>query len=175
MNALPLLREQIGEARGFLEATMADVNTEQARWKPGGKALPINAQYAHILTNMDIGLHGLLKGSAPLAATSWAGKTGFSELPPFGPGQLWDKWAQETPFDLAALRQYAQAIYAVTDEYLGALTEEGLDHTLDLSGMGLGQRTVAWFLSTGWVTNVNLHCGEISCVKGLQGAQGYPA
>jgi hypothetical protein len=173
MDSVAFLREQILSTREFLEATMADVTTDQARWNAEGRALPIDAQYAHVVFSMDAGLHGLLQGAAPLAAASWAGRTGFASLPPFGPGNTWEQWAQG-PFDLAALREYARAVYAATDEYLSELTPDDLARDLDLSSMGLGMRTVGWMLTTGWLLNANMHCGEISCLKGLQGVRGYP-
>lgn len=175
MTATSLLREQITEARGFFEATMADVTAEQSAWAPAGKALPISAHLAHVLTSEDMALHGLLQGSAPLVATSWASRAGFATPPPFGPGQSWAAWAHDTAFDLSALRQYGAAVYAATDQFLERVDDAALARLLDLSAMGLGTKSVAWLLTTGWVTNVNLHCGEISCIKGLLGARGYPA
>ena len=175
MTTVSLLREQFVDARGFFEATLDDVTAEQAGWPPAGQALPIAAHVAHVLASQDMALHGLLEGSAPLAATSWAGRAGFATPPPFGPGRSWAAWARDTRFDLAALRRYGAAVYAATDRLLERLDEQALARALDLSAMGLGTRSVAWLLTTGWVTNVNLHCGEISCIKGLLGARGYPA
>ena len=106
MDAVSLLRDQIVDARGLFEATLADVTPEQAGWLPAGRALPIAAHLAHVLASQDVALHGLLAGTAPLVATTWAGRAGFAEPPPFGPGQSWDGWARATRFDLAALRAY---------------------------------------------------------------------
>ena len=175
MSTVSLLREQIVDARAFFEATLADVTAEQAGWLPAGRALPIAAHVAHVLTSEDMALHGLLEGRPPLATTSWAGRSGFASPPPFGPGQSWDGWARETQFDLAALRGYGAAIYAATDQLLERLDADDVARSLDLSAMGLGTKSVSWLLTTGWVTNVNLHCGEISCIKGLLGSRGYPA
>ena len=173
MDTVTFLREQIQSTREFLEGTMADVTADLAQWNAEGRALPIDAQYAHVIYAMDASLHGLLQGTAPLAATSWAGKTGFSDLPQIGPGTSWEQWA-EGPFDLTALRTYAQAVYAATDAYVSDLSPDDLARDLDLSQMGLGMRTVGWMLTTGWILNANMHCGEISCLKGLQGQKGYP-
>jgi hypothetical protein len=174
MTAVSLLREQVLDARGLFEATLADVTDEQAAWLPDGKALPIASHVAHVLAGQDMTLHSLLEGRPMLAETSWAGRTGFATMPAMGPGQEWAAWARGTRFDLAALRRYGAAVYAATDEKLERLDEATLARPFDLSPMGLGTRSVAWLLTTGWVTNVNLHCGEISCIKGLLGARGYP-
>ena len=87
----------------------------------------------------------------------------------------WEQWARRIRIDLAALRQYAQAVYAATDQYLASLQEGDLGRTIDLSGAGLSQPSLAWLLSGGVLGHLNNHCGEVSCLKGLQGAQGYPA
>lgn len=175
MDAASLVREQVVEARQFFEATCADVTPEQAAWLPEGKALPIAAHVGHVLTSQDMALHGLVEGTPPLVATSWAGRAGFGELPPFGPGQSWEAWARATAFDLGALRAYGAAVYAATDGFLERLDDAAVARQLDLSALGLGRRSVAWLMTTGWVTNVYLHCGEVSCIKGLLGARGYPA
>jgi hypothetical protein len=53
-------------------------------------------------------------------------------------------------------------------------TPAALARPLDLSTVGLGQQSVL-FVLTALLANVSLHCGEISCLKGLQGLQeGYP-
>ena len=77
-NSISLLREQVKEARDFLEGTMSDVTQAQSVRMPGGKAVSIAANYAHIITSQDLGLHGILKGAAALIASDWAGKAGLS-------------------------------------------------------------------------------------------------
>ena len=174
ISAAALFRQQVLDARNFLEDTMKDVTPEQAAWNPGGQAMSIAANYAHVVTSQDGGLHGLLKGVAPLMASTWAGRTGFSEPPPFGPGTDLHGWANRVTIDLSALRQYAQAVYDATDEFTARLDDGGLARTLDLSAVGLGQQPASFILNAGWVANVSMHTGEISCLKGLQGAKGYP-
>ena len=177
-QAVSLLRAQYQNAHEVLEGTMQDVTSVQAQWSPPGIANPLGATYAHILVSEDGVINGMLKGSTPLCVTTWTGKMGLSELPPMpGPGEEglppWDGWARRVKVDQAALQKYAQAVYAATDEYLASLTNEDLNRTLDLSGMGVGQQTLGWLLSL-MLANVNWHTGEIACLKGLQGARGYP-
>ncbi len=177
-KAVSLLRAQYENAHEVLEGTMQDVTSDQAHWIPPGVANPLGATYAHILISEDGVLNGMLKGSGPLCVTSWADEIGLSELPPMpGPGveglPPWDEWARRVKIDQAALRSYAQAVYAATDEYLASLTDDDLDSPLDLSGLGVGQQTLGWLLSL-MLSNVHWHTGEIACLKGLQGARGYP-
>ena len=167
--AVSLLRAQYQNAHEVLEGTLQDVTVEQAHWSPPGIANPLGATYAHIIISEDGVLNGVLKGGAPMSVTTWAGKTGVSELPPMpGPGEEglppWDEWARRVKIDQAALQSYAQAVYAATDEYLASLTDEDLGRSLDLSDIGLGQQTLGWLLSL-MLSNVNWHTGEIACLK----------
>src|SRR5262245_17911902 len=123
LNAVSLLREQAIDARALFEAILADVTEEQAGWLPAGRALPIAAHVAHVLTSQDVALHGLPDGTPPLVATTWAGRAGFAEAPPFGPGQSWADWARGTHFELDAMRRYGAAVYAATDALLERLDE----------------------------------------------------
>jgi hypothetical protein len=174
-----LLREQVKSAVRLLEGTMEGVSAAQAHWMPPGIANPIAANYAHVVLGQDGLVNARLKGGAPLAATSWAGKTGVSEMPP-GPDPAkpgfpdWSKWARQVRVDLAATRQYAQAVYAATDAYLASLTDEDLARPIDASAVGLGQIPLKQLLMGGVIGNALTHAGEISCLKGLQGGKGYP-
>ncbi len=84
----------------------------------------------------------------------------------------WGQWARETRFDLPALRQYANAVAASTEEYLASMKPEDLDRQIDVPMFG--QRDVGWLLNNVVLTHLASHCGEIACLKGLQGARGYP-
>jgi hypothetical protein len=170
-NTVSLLRQQFQIGHQFLEGTMQDVAADHAHWTPPGKAQPLGANYAHIVVSEDGLINMLLKGTPPLMASEWAGKIGLSEMPPQAPP--WDDWAGRVRVDLAALRPYAQAVYEATDSYLASLADEDLSRPLDLSAVGLGQQTVGSFLSI-LIFNVHTHTGEIACLKGLQGLQGYP-
>jgi len=175
MDATSLLRQQFQNAHGWLEGTMQDVTPAQARWAPPGRANPLGATYAHILLSEDAMINGMVKGGASLFATTWAGKTGLSEMPPPpSDSQPWDAWARRVRVDLPALRQYAQAVYAASDECLALLKPESLTRTVDLSAFGMGEESVGNFLGSVAAAHVRDHSGEISCLKGLQGARGFP-
>ncbi|NJN93411.1 MAG: DinB family protein [Anaerolineales bacterium] len=177
-SAVSLLSTQLKAAHDFLEGTMQGVTAEQARWTPPGLANPLGATYAHIALSEDGIINGMLKGGAPLFVTDWEGKVGLQNLPPMpSPGgsglSSWSDWARQAEVDLPALQQYAQAVYANTEAYLTSLSDEDLSRPVDLSALGLGQHTVASLLSTA-LSNIQWHCGEIACLKGLQGVKGYP-
>jgi hypothetical protein len=153
----------------FLENTVADVTADQSGWQPPGKAHSIAANYAHVVFGEDGVVSGIIRGGAPLMATRFAGKTGASELPPRGFG--WDEWARRVAVDLPALREYAGAVYAATDEYLGSISDADLERQVEMGQAG--QMPVGRVLTI-MMGNVAWHTGEIACLKGLQGAKGYP-
>jgi hypothetical protein len=178
-KAISLLREQIQAAHQLLEGTVGDVTPEQAHWSPPGRANPLGANYAHVVISEDATVNGLLRGGVPLFASTWTGKMGLSELPPMpdpsSPGfPDWSEWARRVKVDLAALRNYAQAVYAASDEYLASLTDDELNRPVSLSVLGLGESTVGYVINNGILGNTFSHAGEISCLKGLQGKRGYP-
>jgi hypothetical protein len=174
MDPIAMLRGSFQGAHGVLESTMNDVTPEQAHWAPPGVANPLGATYAHTVLGEDSLLHGVVLGDAPLAATTWAGKTGLSELPPQRGTGDYSAWTRSVRIDLPALREFAKAVYAQTDEYFASLKPDDLDRPLDMSRFGLGQQTVGVFVSGLLLQHANNHCGEISCLKGIQGAKGYP-
>ncbi len=170
MDAIALLRSQVSDAHGLLEGTIDNVTAGQSSWSPPGVANPLAATYAHAVSSEDFAINAVLKGGTLLAAGAWAGRTGMSEPPPMPPN--WDKWAREASFDLPALRQYAKAVAANTDEYLASLKPDDLDRRVDMPM--IGRQTVSWVLNNVLLNHISSHCGEISCLKGLQGARGYP-
>lgn len=171
MDAIALLRSQVKDSHEMLEATLADVTPEQAQWDPGGKANPAGSTYAHIVFGED-GFLNMILGRPVLGMTSFAGKTGVSEPPPMGADS--EQWFKNVKIDMPALREFAQAVYKNTDGYIATLKPDDLQREIDLTNMGLGKRTLAWLISTLGVTHPASHAGEISCLKGLQGAKGYP-
>ena len=80
------IQAQLQGAHEVLEGTMADVTAQQAQWSPPGTANPLGATYAHILTTEDAMINGMIKGAAPLFASTMAGKVGVNEPPP-GPNR----------------------------------------------------------------------------------------
>jgi hypothetical protein len=73
--------------------------------------------------------------------------------------------------DVAALKPYQEAVYASTQAYLDSLSDADLDR--ELEGPGGRPMTVADALTNALVGNVLAHTGEISALKGVQGAKGY--
>jgi hypothetical protein len=169
-DTVSVLRGYLKFARDWFERTMGSVTPELARWQPPGKPHPIGANYVHVVTSEDFLINGIVLGSTPLMASTYAGNTGFDQAPP--PGNR-DEWASHVKVDLEAVRRYGQAVYAATDTYLASATDEELHRIVDLSVVGFGTQPVSFVIGL-LLLNIHNHCGEISCLKGLNDLQGYP-
>ncbi len=172
MSQKDLLSQQLQITRMIVDGTLGDVAADQVMHTPGGKAHPIGATYAHAVMSEDAVVNGLLKGGAPLMASSFAGKTGVSDpMPGFGEGDLF-AWANSVKIDMPALKAYAKAVHAGTDGYVAGLSEADLDRKIDFGGMG--PTAVSGVLTMVAIVHPSNHIGEISALKGVGGAKGYP-
>lgn len=170
MEVRELLRQQFREANEWLAATMQGVTSEQAHWKPPGMANPLGATYAHALLSQDVIGNVVIKGGAPLVATTWAGKAGISESPPTEEVAAWGEWARNVKIDLDALRAYGQAVQTAVDGVIMSLTDADLDRSVQTA---FGSFTILFMLSGALIGHTHDHTGEIACLKGLQGAKGF--
>lgn len=170
MDAIKYVRLDLEWGHEVIEQMMADVTPEQLAWIPPGIANPLGATYAHAVCAEDGVVQQLLRGQPMLFESSWQGRTGISE-PRFHSEA---EWARKVTMDLPAVRQYAQAVYQNTDEYLAALEPGDLDREVDLTAQGMGVRTLGWTLSAFLTSHMHNMIGEISALKGVQGQLGYP-
>ena len=171
-----LLRSVVADARQVLDGTMADVTQAQADFIPPGVANPLGVTYAHVVWSEDMTVQGMFRQRPPLFASSWSGRTGLSEPMPT-PGPEWadyPAWTRRVKVDLGALREYAQAVAAETDAWIASLGEADLDSPVDLSAAGLGQHTLGPAIALLVANHLVTETGEISVLKGIQGAKGYP-
>jgi hypothetical protein len=176
MDAVTLLRDQLKEAHGLLEATVGDSTPDQVHYVPEGHALPVGAAYAHVIVSEDILVNVMLKGQQLIGSTPGV-ETGLSEpMPRFDP-EAWagyKDWTRRVRVDVPSLRRYAEKVYAASDAYLASLSNADLDGPADLSRFGWGTPQLASFLSRTVIAHVDNLTGEISAVKGVQGLKGYP-
>lgn len=170
MDTIAGYREGLRWAYELLEMVIADVTPEMAHATPPGLANPLAAIYAHAIVDLDIIPHFLLQGKPGLLQTTWAGQTGISD-PQW---QMTLEWARTVRVDLPTARVYAKAAHEAADAYISSLTDADLAREVDLTGVGLGVRPLSWCLTALVISHINNMIGEISVLKGIQGAKGYP-
>jgi hypothetical protein len=171
MESRTLLQQYVGISHNVLEETLGETTPEQATAQPSGNANSIAANYAHVVTAEDFLINNVGFGKPPLFATTMAGKTGLSEPPTQGD---WSEWAKRVQIDFPALRAYGQAVHANTDALITGASEEDLGRDIDLTSFGFGHMPLGVFIALFAGGHINMHTGEISCLKGLQGMKGYP-
>lgn len=174
-TALQLIKDQLQNARENFENTCADITPDQLHADPGGKALPLGSLYAHLVMSEDVIVQGMLQKKAPLFEGEWKDKTGASAPLP-AMDENWstnhEQWAKTVQIDWEKIKAYAQAVYAATDAYVASLTDEDLEKEVDLGAWG--KQKVAYLLYGFIIGHTNSLTGEISAIKGVHGAKGYP-
>jgi hypothetical protein len=173
-----VLAAALASAHAILEATMADVTEEVVNRPAPGKANSIGSSYAHAIFAEDAVVSGMLRGSQPLAATTWAGRTGFDRPMPMpggaGHGGDLGDWYRTVQVDLAACRDYAKAVAQASTEFVTSADDEALARPIDMSFVGQGSVPASGVFNTFVIGHLNNLCGEIAAVKGVFGLRGYP-
>jgi len=155
ISARTLLRWQLQRAHRLLDAAIDGLTDSAIHRRPAGRGVPIGASYVQVVVCEDLSVNGVLAARAPLALSSWAGRTGLSELPPLARSADWHPWARRVRIDLGALRPYARAVYAANDAYLANLPDEALDPRNDAGSA---------CLLTAILLTVAARRGEIACL-----------
>lgn len=170
MSKVALLREQFASAHQTWDMTLGDVTNEVAHWKPSGTAHPVGSRYVHMVVAEDA-LISMLKGTPPLSATTYQGKTGASDPQMFATAE----WASSLKVDIPKVNEYAKAVYQQTDDYLASISEkEAEERKVDMTQYGFGMLSLPYFLSRLLIAHAYEVAGEVYAVKGLQGLKGSP-
>ncbi|MFN2292203.1 MAG: DinB family protein [Anaerolineae bacterium] len=175
MNTVELLSYSLENAVGILRQVTADLSQEQADWQPPGMANPVGALYWHTLTSADYVVHQWCMGLAPLSEREgWRERALALAVPEPDHGAEDSEhlaYMRTLRVDLPALHEYAGALGEALRTWLASLGPEDLERTIQTP---VGELNVAQLLETFVIWHINAHCGEISALKGCQGARGYP-
>jgi hypothetical protein len=136
----------------------------------GSTCNSIAATYAHAVIAEDVIAHTFLQGQQPLYQTDdWEAKTGvkFPGVPPM----MTADWSSGLKMNIPQFRDYAKAVYAATDAYLGSVPDAELARKTQGP---FGETTVGWIVSMLLATHAPGHAGEIAAMKGVHGLKGLP-
>lgn len=168
MDAREYLQYQVARSRMLCDATLQTLDQAQADWVPPGTANAIGVTLLHQAGVEDAIIHRLCLGGPTLwDRDAWAGRVGAAQLPGHAGG--WREAAGKLA--LGPVLDYRAAVWAATDAYLAALTDEELRREVP-SPFG-GQSPIAGILAI-LVVHGPFHAGEIAALKGIQGEQGLP-
>lgn len=161
MDVLPLLRDQNAMIAGGLSQTLAGLTPESAVWTaPGSTANTIAGTMLHTCTVEDEFLNNNLGQPTVYERGDWQARFGVAA------GAVWQRTAEPT---LDALREYADAVQAVTRQYLDTAVSTDLDRVLDVQGEPpiWGAR-----LSVILVVHKVSHLGLVTAPLGMHGLRG---
>lgn len=163
MDALSLVKQQVATARREFIGVMQDVPQDMANWQPPGLANSIVDLYLHTVLVSDRAVSRI--SGKPAQLDQWWTKLNvpaeFRHTP---------EASRALRADVGVLKQYGESVFASVDGLLASFKEADLDRMLD------GPRGPAPITNTityNLITHVAMHTGEISSIKGLQGAKGY--
>jgi len=166
MDVVEATKRSVGHSHDWFSGTCADLSQAQADFLPAGVAHPIGELVAHVLQSEDFIINGMIQGKPPVWETEgWEQKLGVPNV-----AMHTQEMARGFKVDLKALEPYKAAVYASTESYLAGITPDELDR--EVQGP-FGAMKVADALSNALIGNNLAHTGEISALKGLQGAKGY--
>jgi hypothetical protein len=197
MNAVELIHFSLGLAFEHLEHLVKDLTQEQADWLPPGNANPIGSLYWHTVGYSDQLVHEwcmepfvdltieewfeakrakreLGMGQAPLRhSAGWQEKVVIASSPENPEDPYWDlrNAREDLRVDLPALHDYARATAQTLESWVASLAPEDLERSIPTP---IGDYNLGPFLEFFIIWHINVHCGEISALKGCQGLKGYP-
>lgn len=171
MSVQTAVQSQLAFWHGTLNPILGDCGPEVLNKRlPNATITSIASVYAHLVWSEDAIVHGMLQGKPPLyQSDGWEAKTGVP-FPGTSPA-LASEWADALKMDLAPFQEYAKAVFAATDTYVGALPDGELSRKVTTP---IGEQTVEWALTTLLATHPPQHIGEIAALKGVQGLKGLP-
>jgi hypothetical protein len=168
MDSREYLQRQFASVRSVSDAVTRDLTDGQLNWAPPGTANPIGTTLVHTIVGEDFFVQSVIQGKPKVwDAGRWSERIGLKTLP--GRGTSWEE-PNRTKFSLADLLAYQEEVRSATDAYVAGLTAEELQRQVTFGGMN---RSVAEALALS-VTHTAHHMGEISILKGVQGAKGLP-
>jgi hypothetical protein len=174
MNAVELIHYSLGFAFDILEQLVTDLTQEQADWMPPGSANPIGALYWHTVMYVDEIVHDWAMGQASLRQSAgWQEKVVIASPPVNPEDPMGEARATRVGLrvDLPALHDYAHATAQTLQGWVASLAPEDLERTVDTP---IGRLNLGQMLEVFVIWHINVHSGEISALRGLQGLKGYP-
>jgi len=171
MSTQSAVQQQLAFWHGALDPILGDCGQEVLnRRLPNASITSIASVYAHLVWAEDTIVHGMLQGKPSIyQSDGWEAKTSvpFPGMPP----SIQHEWADALKMELKPFQEYAKAVFAATDAYVGALPDGELSRKVQTP---IGEQTVEWALATLLATHAPQHIGEIAALKGVQGLKGLP-
>jgi len=167
MNGVAAMRETVNMIHQYVDAAIEGTDAETLARKFDGATIgAIGEIYGHALHSEDWAVQKMMKGGdLVLQVGNWGERLGvdvFAQEP---------DWLSAAQRDIAAVQDYAKAVYASTDAYLMNIDDATLDNEIDFFGR---PQSVGWVLADMVIAHLPFHAGEIASLKGVMGQKGLP-
>lgn len=171
MKTADVLQGQYQAAHGFLQQVMAGCPASVLNQQvPNATIGSIAAVYAHAIFSEDGIVSGMLQAKPPVYVSGgWAAKASVA-MPEAG--RQTPEWAATVAMDAKAFGEYAAAVTAATQAYVGSLSDADLERVVETGFMG--KQSVAAILGNLALWHMISHQGEIAALLGVQGQKGLP-
>jgi uncharacterized damage-inducible protein DinB len=166
MSAIPYIKQSLDFLHRSFRNAAEGLTEEQLHFSPEGESHSIAWVLWHAARIEDLFVQQVFQGQPQLwAAGGWPAKTGLPE-PGFGTGQPTADAKALRIGDLAALREYADAVAERTAALLDGLSDADLEREVKL-----GQRTekLGESITLHLVIHLNGHRGEVNTLRGMMG------
>jgi hypothetical protein len=166
VKAVDLLKTQAGNVRRDWAAVTDDLTSDQAHYHPTGVVNPVVSLLLHAASFEDLVVNRTAQGKQRVWDTEgWEKKLG---IPIVGQQDLQKARAMKVDFNL--VKQYVKAVSDASEAYLNHVSDADLDREIETRA---GKQPLVNMLSSALITHKLEHLGEISVIKGLQGAKGW--
>ncbi len=167
MNSIAAIKETLNLVHEYLEAAIQDTDAEViGRKLPGATIGTIGEIYGHAISAEDWAIQEMIRGTDQmLTSDGWGDRLGIDA------SAKEPDWLTVAQTNMSTLKEYAQAVFKATDEYLSSLSDADLDREVDFFGR---QKSVGWVLADTVLVHLPFHAGEIASLKGVMGLKGLP-
>lgn len=159
----------IQRALGFAHRALADARNgtdEQLHFIPEGGSHSIAWCLWHTARIEDLIINMRSRGAPQVWNEQWAARLSLP-FDGFGTGQSDDDARGIHIKDMAAFKDYQEAVWAKTAEYLGSISDADLER--EIPTRGGGTESVGEGISLHLIGHFNGHRGEINLLRGMQG------
>ena len=165
MSAVAYFRESMDFLHGAFAAADSGLTDAQLHFIPPGESHSIAWVLWHAARMEDRFVQRIFQDRPTEWETGgWARRTGLPAAG-FGTGQTTAEASAIRIADRAAFAQYAARVAALTDAFLGGLTDDDLAREVRVRAV----ETVGFAINRHLVTHLNGHRGEVNLLRGMLG------
>jgi len=163
------LRTAFKSAHDIFQQVLDDIDDNALRAVPSGANIQsIQSILAHAVIAEDFIVNGMILKKGMVTNPGLLAGTGVNapEMP-----RLTPEWAGSLDMKLPQFREYANAVFASTEEGVAGMSDEAL--SAEIEGP-FGKHSATAYLVMFALYHLAGHTGEVAAIKGVHGLKGLP-